>query len=80
MIDYDPSVRWWLNIVEVGNNVIEFWVATSNTCTAAVRKLIQKVGTRHSTWKVETSIVPANGSVGPLSGQSQLVSLTHPCC
>ena len=37
-------VRQWLHIGEVENNVIELWVSTSNTCTAAGRLLRQKRG------------------------------------
>ena len=68
--NYIASVIQWLQIGEVDNNIIELWVATSNICTATVRPLRQKVGTQSSTWKVETGIVPGNGSVGPLAGKS----------
>ena len=48
--------RQWLHIGEVDNEVIELSVATANIWTAAGRLSRQKVGTRRSTWKVETGI------------------------
>ena len=38
------SVRQWLIIGKVDNDVIELWVSTSNTYTAAVRPSRQKRG------------------------------------
>ena len=61
-------VRQCILIGKVDNDIIELWLATSNTCKAAGRPSRQKVGTQCSTWKVETGIVPLNGSVGPLAG------------
>ena len=52
LLCYDNSitpVRQWLLIGKVYNDVIELWVSTSNTCTAAVRPLRENVGTLCST-------------------------------
>ena len=73
---YITSDRNWQHIGEVNNNIIEIWVSTSNTCTAAGRPLRQIVGTQRSTSEVETGIVPSDRYAGPLSGKYQLVSLT----
>ena len=37
-------VRQWLLIGKVDNDIIELWVSTSNTCTAAVLPSRQKLG------------------------------------
>ena len=56
------SVRQWLHIGEVDNDVIELWVSTSNTCTAAGRQSRKRLG--DTTFHVEGG----NGYSYPLMG------------